>query len=116
MLRYQIFVNTLTGRTHALQVGSSSTVADVKDMIQSRLGIPPDQARLIFAGKQLGYICGMIDGMELTVLKAKLKERGLPLTGSKTALQQRYMDGVTLSSYGIEKGSTLHLVLRLGGC
>ena len=59
-------------------------------------GIPPDQQRLIFAGKQL-------EGMSSTSGAIVV-----PVTNV-------HLDGRTLSDYNIQKESTLHLVLRLRG-
>ena len=49
----QIFVKTLTGKTIALQVEAIEPVENVKYSIHNRVGTPPAQQCLTFAGKQL---------------------------------------------------------------
>ena len=50
---YTIYVKTLTGKTIVLSIMHSYTIRQIKQMIQDKEGIPPDQQRIIYVGKQL---------------------------------------------------------------
>jgi ubiquitin len=53
LVRFQIFVEDLEGRTFTLSVTATDSINSVKQMIQDQGGYPVDEQRLIFAGKQL---------------------------------------------------------------
>ena len=50
---FQIFIKTLTGKTLTIVVRKEDTVENLKQKIQDREGIPSNEQRLIYAGKEL---------------------------------------------------------------
>eukprot|EP00037_Helgoeca_nana_P038169 m.19234 g.19234 ORF g.19234 m.19234 type:complete len:76 (+) comp9897_c0_seq1:178-405(+) len=48
-----IKVKTLTGKEIEIDVEPTDTVIRIKERVEEKSGIPPDQQRLIFTGKQM---------------------------------------------------------------